>query len=234
MAAFAPAAMVLAAGRGTRLEKLGAASPKALMELGGRPAIVRVLERLRAAGIRRCVINLHHLGEQIEAVVGDGGALGIEVAYAREPELLDVAGGIANALELLGAEPFVVANADICSDLDFARPVAVAGRLGEADGHLFLGANPPFRPAGDFSLDAGRLVRQAGATPGHTYIGTAVYRPQLFAGLEAGAPAAMGPLWDRAIAAGRLAGELHPGWWIDIGTPQRLAEAAAIYAAREG
>lgn len=219
-----PPAMVLAAGQGTRLGGLGTHHAKATLTVAGVPLIARLLHRLRAGGVERCVINLHHLGDQVEAVVGDGSSFELTIAYSREPVLLDVAGGIANALTLLGDQPFIVANADIVSNFDFQRLVRLAPTLAAGHGHLVLGANPDFRPQGDFRLAAGN-VGELDDQLGNTYLGIAAYTPAMFAMVTRGKPASMRPVWDAAMAATALSGELHLGLWHDTGTPERLAAA---------
>src|SRR5258708_19977605 len=115
-------AMLLAAGRGERLRPLTDRLPKALVSAGGKPLIAWHLERLAAAGCREAVINVSHLGEQIVDTVGDGARFGLHASYSREPQPLETAGGIAQALPLLGAEPFLLVNADIYCEIAF-RPL---------------------------------------------------------------------------------------------------------------
>ncbi len=221
-----PPAMVLAAGLGTRLGELGRKVPKPLVEAGGEPLVRRTLRRLAAAGIERAVINLHHLGGMIEDELGDGSEIGVRISYSREPELLDVAGGIANALPLLGDGPFVVANADVLTDLDFGLVAEAARSLGGDLACLFLGDNPDFRPNGDFSLEGDR-IRRLGKS-GLTYLGCAAYSPVFFAGLEAGRPAPIMPLWLDAIDRGLVAGRRHSGSWLDVGTPERVERSEGV------
>ena len=113
--------MILAAGRGERLRPLTDATPKALVEAGGKPLIGWHLERLAASGLREVVINVSHLAEQIVAALGDGARYGVRIAWSREPEPLETAGGIANARALLGAEPFLLVNGDVYCEYDFSR-----------------------------------------------------------------------------------------------------------------
>src|SRR5262245_49395069 len=127
-------AMILAAGRGERLRPLTERLPKPLVEAGGKPLIDWHLQRLAAAGIREAVVNVSHLADQIVAHLGDGGRHGMRIAFSREAEPLETAGGIANARALLGAEPFLLVNSDIYCDYDFAALRAL--RLGSNAAHL--------------------------------------------------------------------------------------------------
>jgi len=117
-------AMVLAAGRGTRLAPLTDTTPKPLLPVAGRPLIEHILEFLRAGGIREVVINLHHLGQRIEERIGDGRRLGLRVKYSWEDPILDTGGGIKRAEPLLAGEPFVVVNGDSLLELRLEDVVA--------------------------------------------------------------------------------------------------------------
>ena len=221
--------MILAAGRGERMRPLTDRIPKPLLPVGGKPLIVWHLERLAAAGLREVVINHAHLGAQIEAALGDGARWGLSIRYSAEPAgALETAGGIANALPLLGnGEPFLVINGDIHCDWDLARASKVPADRFLA--HLVLVPNPDHHPLGDFSLH-GDLVGAdiaAGGGPARTFSGIGIYRPQVFAGIQRGKPAKLAPLLRAAMAVGRVSGELHHGRWADVGTPQRLAELDA-------
>jgi MurNAc alpha-1-phosphate uridylyltransferase len=213
-------AMILAAGRGERMRPLTDDTPKPLLPVAGKPLIVWHLERLARAGFCEVVINHAHLGDQIEALLGDGDAWGLGIRYSPEPPgALETAGGIANALPLLanglGDEPFLVINGDIFCDWDVGR-VPVGDQLA----HLVLVDNPPHHPAGDFSL-TGCVVGLG--EPRLTFSGIGLYRPSLFAGIERGQSSKLAPLLRAAIAAGRITGEQHSGRWEDVGTPERLA-----------
>jgi N-acetyl-alpha-D-muramate 1-phosphate uridylyltransferase len=222
-------AMILAAGLGLRLRPLTDAVPKALVEAGGKPLIVWQLERLARAGFREVVINVSWLGEVIEARLGDGRAFGVAIAYSREPEPLESAGGIARARELLGAAPFALVNADIWCDYDVARLRArsLAGCLA----HLVLAPNPEHHPAGDFTLEGDRAGN--GPAPRYTYTGIALVDPALVAPVRAGDKAPLAPLLRAAADAGRLSAELHSGEWRDAGTAERLRDIEALIAARK-
>jgi MurNAc alpha-1-phosphate uridylyltransferase len=212
--------MLLAAGRGERLRPLTDTIPKALVEAGGKPLIGWHLERLAAAGFREAVVNVSHLGGRIEQRIGDGGGYGLRIAYSRERERLETAGGIANALALLGTEPFLLVNADVYCECDFSTLRKV--RLGERLAHLVLVPNPPHRSKGDFSLRAGSVGDQP--APRYTYAGVAVLTPALVDPVKPGEKAPLAPLLYAAAARGLLGGELYQGLWQDVGTVERLAE----------
>lgn len=212
-------AMILAAGRGERMRPLTDHTPKPLLEAGGKPLIVHLIERLRDGGFDDLVINHAHLGAQIEATLGDGGRWRVRIRYSAEGEALETAGGIARALPLLGGEPFIAVNGDIHCEYDFAalRTHALDGDLA----HLVLVDNPPQHPRGDFALVRGR-VRNEGA-PMYTFSGIGLYHPDLFAGIAAGTRAGLAPLLRAQCERHRIGGEHFRGAWHDIGTPERLA-----------
>ena len=213
-------AFILAAGRGERMRPLTDHTPKPLLPAGGKPLIVWHLERLATAGFKDVVINHAHLGAQIESALGDGSSWGLNIQYSPEPPgALETAGGIANALPLLGEETFLLVNGDVFCDWDFGRARQLTAKMA----HLVMVANPAHHAGGDFSLDGERVI-YAGGGETLTYAGFAVFSPSFFAGVEKGAVMKLRPLLDAAIAAGTLTGERYAGRWVDVGTPQRLAE----------
>lgn len=217
-------AMILAAGRGERMRPLTDHCPKPLLPVGGTPLIVHHLRALAGAGIIDIVINHAHLGQMIEAALGDGHDFGVRIDYSPEAQALETAGGIRQALPLLGNGPFLVVNGDVFCDFDFARLPTRAAALGD-DGdlaHLVLTDNPPQHPVGDFSLRDGRVLVQADTRL--TFTGIGLYHPALFAALADGERAALAPLLRAAMDDGRVSGEHFSGLWHDVGTPQRLAE----------
>jgi MurNAc alpha-1-phosphate uridylyltransferase len=220
-------AMILAAGRGERLRPLTDRVPKALVEAGGRTLLDRHLDRIQAAGVREVVINAAHLAERVQAHLRSHPRPGLTMRLSIEPEALETAGGIANVLTQLGAEPFVLVNGDVYCEIDLA-PLC-ARPLGERLAHLVLVANPAHRPAGDFSLVGDRVG--TGGEPRYTYAGIAVMSPQLVAGIRRGEKAPLAPLLRTAAAEGRISGEVYDGPWFDVGTAERLAALDAYLAA---
>ncbi len=215
-------AMILAAGRGERMRPLTDTVPKPLLEVGGKPLIVRHLENLARAGFTHVVVNHAHLGELIEARLGDGSAFGVSISYSREGEALETAGGIALALPLLGERPFLVINGDVYCDFDFATLVQRRSQMeaGTIMAHLVLVANPPHRSGGDFALERERVGNQESGRL--TFSGIGLYDPGLFRRLRAGEKAPLAPLLRQAADLGAVTGEHYRGRWEDVGTPQRL------------
>jgi len=210
--------MILAAGRGERMRPLSDTVPKPLLEAGGKPLIVHLIERLARAGFRDLVINHSHLGEKIAAYLGDGGDYNVHLAYSHEEGGgLETGGGIFKALSLIDSDPFLVVNGDIWTDYPFERlPTRLSGMA-----HLVLVDNPPQHPQGDFALQHGRVVAEGEQRL--TFSGIGVYARALFAGCLSG-KFPLAPLLRRAMQTGQVSGEHYTGRWRDIGTPQRLQE----------
>jgi MurNAc alpha-1-phosphate uridylyltransferase len=216
-------AMILAAGLGNRMRPLTLTTPKPLLAVGGKPLIVWHIEALKAAGISDLVINTAWLGHKLHEALGDGSAYGVNIQWSDEQEPLETAGGIQQALPLLGNEPFLLVNGDIWLRYDFKR--LIDKDLGQQLAHLVLVNNPPQHPKGDFAFcndQSNSLVLPDGEEK-YTFAGVSVLSPQLFADLPAG-KAPLAPLLRQAIAQGLVSAEHHAGAWVDVGTPERLAD----------
>lgn len=227
-------AMILAAGRGSRMRPLTDQCPKPLLPVAGKPLIEHHIERLAAAGYRELVINLSYLGEQIAEALGQGERWGISIRYSCEPQRLETGGGIYQALPWLsdGEQPFLVVNGDVWTDVDYA---ALPQRL-NGQAHLLLVKNPEHHPQGDFYLTGGRVAEQP-SVPGQsalTFSGISLLHPSLFAGIDAspGTAFALAPMLRQAMAAGNVSGEQLQGYWVDVGTPQRLRQLDAQLSGR--
>jgi len=211
--------MILAAGRGERLRPLTDQVPKALIEVAGKPLLAWHLERLARAGFGEVVINLSHLGRLIVDRFGSGAEYGLAIRWSLEAQALETAGGIAQARALLGTAPFLLVNADIWCDFDFA---SLRGhRLEVRLAHLVLVPNPPHSAPGDFSLRGDSVGNDP--APRYTYAGIGVLSPELMNGIAPGERAPLAPLLRAAAARSAVSGTLHHGVWHDVGTAERLA-----------
>ncbi len=219
-------AMILAAGRGERMRPLTDTTPKPLLKVGGKALIVWHLERLAQAGFAEVVINHAYLGQQIEDALQDGSAWSLKIQYSPEKEALETAGGIANALHLLGDEPFLVVNGDVFADIDFAelKNTPMHNKLA----HLVLVDNPPQHPHGDFVFKNGKLLPEGASKL--TFSGVAIYQARMFNGIVPGEAAKLAPLIRLAIAQGVAGASYHQSVWHDIGTPERLYDLDKMLA----
>jgi len=212
--------MILAAGCGERMRPLTDHIPKPLLTVGCKPLIVWHLERLVAAGFVDIVINHAHLGGQIETALGNGSHWGLSIEYSREKTALETAGGIANALPLLGKNPFLVVNSDIYTEVDFIHLKTVLQPNKHA--HLVLVNNPLQHPNGDFGFDNGTLTLDGERKL--TFSGVGVYHPTLFSEVPRGKSAKLAPLLHAATRNHQASAEHYTGVWHDIGTPERLQD----------
>lgn len=215
-------AMILAAGYGKRMRPLTDTTPKPLLKVADKPLILYHIEKLQALGVVELVINIAHLGEQIEAFLGDGSAFGVAISYSKESEPLETGGAILQALPLLGDAPFLLINGDVWSDyplqllLKKPLPQTCLGRL-------VLIANPDHNRSGDFALQGDLLVPRLENIEGFTFSGISLLRPTLIA--DCNCRRTVFPLREafaEAIASGQLCGEAYSGQWWDVGTPERL------------
>jgi len=234
-------AMIFAAGRGERMRPLTDSCPKPLLKVRGRPLITYHVMNLVRAGIRDIVINHSHLGHMIEAELGDGSRYGARIVYSHEPTPLETAGGIANALHLLGDEPFVAVSGDIYAPyfdfeqvLDALPDNDAVGRPIPADKRdiawLYLTPNPWHNPEGDFGLTMYTLSNEG--APKWNFAGIGVYRPEMFDGIKAGEFLKFGPLMRKFIDEKRVGGEIYTGEWVNVGTMRQLEELNAPYASK--
>ncbi|WP_426340134.1 N-acetylmuramate alpha-1-phosphate uridylyltransferase MurU [Pseudoduganella sp. S-14] len=229
-------AMILAAGRGERMRPLTDTCPKPLLKVRGRPLIVWHILNLVRAGITEIVINHAHLGHMIEQALGDGSQFGAQIQYSPEAEALETAGGIANALHLLGEDPFLVLSGDIfCPHFDFSEALDVLKdkdhRGDPYPAHvrdiawIWLTPNPWHNPEGDFALNLYTVSGQG--SPKWNFANIGVYRPEMFAGITPGQKAGLGKLLFEYADQGRIGGEIYQDEWVNVGTVRQLEELNA-------
>jgi len=218
-------AMILAAGEGRRMRPLTSVTPKPLLEVAGKPLIEHHIVRLGAAGFTEIVVNVSHLGHQLVDFLGDGSQWQVGISISSEQTPLETAGGIIQALPLLGDAPFLLVNGDVFTDYPFAQLRETAPT--ERGAHIVLVPNPEHHPLGDFALHEGRVGHRSSTQPAAgdpvvaTYSGIGVYEPTMFQDCASGLHP-LKPLLDEAIAQASLSGELYQGVWEDVGTPVRL------------
>lgn len=212
-------AMILAAGRGERLKPLTDALPKPMCLLRGKPLIAHHVENLAQAGFEKIIINHAWLGGKMRLYLGNGATFGLEIHYTAEPPGgLETAGGIINALPLLGENPFAVVNGDIYTDYDFSRldlPENAQACL------ILIPKDPALHHTGDFGLDNHRVSND---DKQYTFAGIACYRPELFHHLPFGRYS-LTPLLRLQVDLGKVYGVIHTGLWFDIGSLERYAFA---------
>ncbi len=213
-------AMILAAGRGERLRPLTDHTPKPLVHAGKKRLIEYLIDNLVAAGVKEIIINYAYLGEQFPQVLGDGEKYDCCITYSPENKgSLETAGGIIQAIPLMGEEPFIVVNGDIWTDFDFST-LSQYSLKENSDCHLIMVNNPDHNPDGDFAIDRNGLVTLSGEYK-FTFSGIGLYHPRLFRNLKVERKA-LRPVFEMLIKEKRLTAELYDGRWSDIGTLDRL------------
>ena len=221
-------AMVMAAGLGTRMRPLTATRPKPLVEVAGKPLIDHVLDRLRAAGVEKVVVNVHYLADSLEAHLGS--RTDLEVAISDERDLLlETGGGLVRAAPLIDCDPFIAVNSDnfwVDGPADTIKLLAAHWDATKMDALLLLVAQARagnHLGQGDFHMDtAGRLGRRRKARIApFVFTGIQILAKKLLEDAPEG-PLSTNILWDRAIAEGRLYGVVHQGLWFDVGTPAAI------------
>ncbi|MCX5591556.1 N-acetylmuramate alpha-1-phosphate uridylyltransferase MurU [Alcaligenes endophyticus] len=231
-------AMILAAGRGERMRPLTDIRPKPLIQAGDKALISWNIEKLVQAGICDIIINHAWLGQQIVDYLGNGHAYGATLHYSAENPALETAGGIAQALPFFEDQPFLVINADIWTDWDACQAFDMAAQLMPQDlASLLLVPNPEHHPEGDFGVqsDSAYLCpKDRPNSSAYTLSGIGVYKPELFASIPAKQSAKSATLLHQAIAQSRIKGFIHPGYWIDVGTVERLHQLEQHLESKQG
>jgi MurNAc alpha-1-phosphate uridylyltransferase len=228
-------AMIMAAGLGKRMRPLTASRPKPLIEVGGKALLDHVLERLRTAGVRKVVVNVHYLADALEAHLASRDH-GLEVVISDERDLLmETGGGLVQAAPLIDTDPFLALNSDnlwIDGPADTLRLLASQWDDARMDALVLL--VPQARALnhngmGDFHMgNTGQLRRrERSRVAPFVFTGIQIASKRLLRDAPEG-PFSTNILWDRAIEEGRCFGAVHQGLWFDVGTPQsiRLTETA--------
>lgn len=234
--------MLLAAGKGERMLPLTAKCPKPLLCANGKPLLEHWLDKLekiqRKHGcIGDVIVNAAYLGEQIEHYIGSRESL-LSIIVSREEVPLETGGGIVRALPLLGEKPFLLINGDVFCDFDLSpwlirSTVACDTFFGEKSlsygensfGHLLMVENPAHNPLGDFLVNAKQRVHtRLHSESGYTFAGISVFSPELITQYpHCREHFPLREVFDWAMSAKKLSAEIHQGFWLDVGTPERLA-----------
>ncbi len=223
-------AMILAAGRGERLRPHTDTTPKPLLKAGNFRLIEYIIRALVKAGIKEIIINTAHLADQFPAILGSGDQYDVKITYSREQEGgLETAGGIINALPLLGSEPFLIVNGDIWTNYNY-QALVQKGLTDNRLCHLVMLPNPPHNLNGDFALREDELTQEDQEK--YTYSGIGIYHPALFSGLAV-QRLPLKPILLKAIDKHQISGELYQGAWSDIGTVERLEALATSLAKKQ-
>ncbi len=226
-------AMILAAGFGTRLRPLTNHTPKPLLPIGGKPLMEWNLLLLRQFGITEVIINLHHLGAQIQSAFGNGSALGMRLRYSHEAVILGTGGGLKQAEPFFLGQPFLVLNGDTLLELDLGALMAFHKQLGGV-ATMVVREDPEADRWGLVEVDQDwRVVRVNGrgrsdsrSLETYMFAGVHVMDPRLLKGIPVGQESSIIDAYQRSLAAGELVGGfLMEGYWSDVGTLARYEQA---------
>jgi len=226
-----PAAMVMAAGLGTRMRPLTATKPKPMVELNGRPLIDYTLDRLVTHKISPIVVNVHYLADMLEQHLENSPIADVIIADERA-ELLDTGGGALANLETLGPDRFFILNSDslwIEGGTDNLAAMLKAWDNDTMDCLMLLAPTDTslgYSGNGDFNIATdGQLLKPAtGEKAAYVHTGCCLIHPRIFTGAPAG-PFSLNLLWNKALANQRLFGLELKGQWLHIGTPEALTAA---------
>lgn len=221
-------AMILAAGKGTRMRPLTLHTPKPLIDVAGQPLIVWHILALKAAGILNICVNCSYLADNLIDALGDGSQFGVKLSWSIEDEPLETAGGIAKALAdgHLQEAPFVLVNGDVWTTFDFSQLTSV--QLNEHLGYLLLTPNPSHNESGDFYLQDGMAyadlvnIKDSSNIQKYTFAGVSVLCPELLAGVSSTEASPLAPLMMQAMSKNKMTATLIQDKWVDVGTPKRL------------
>ena len=228
-------ALVMTAGLATRLQPLSSVRAKAALPVAGTPLVVRILDWLRDAGVKRTVLNLHHRADTITRIVGDGSTIGIEAGYSSEPDVLGSAGGPARAIPLLAADRFLIVNGDTLADVDLRAMAAQHIDTNALVTMAVVDGRPEYNGV---NADASGIVRGFGREAGaFHFIGVQIVNASVFAGVNPEVKSETVHGIYPSVIAGRPGAVriFHTGAeFFDIGSPRDYLDTAITIARREG
>jgi MurNAc alpha-1-phosphate uridylyltransferase len=231
-------AMVLAAGLGTRMRPLTNDRPKPMVDVGGKPLVDHMLDRLAAAGVSRAVVNVHYFADMMEGHLARRARPHVTISDERDA-LLETGGGMMKARPLFGDAPFFLTNTDQIWLEDGEPALEVLKRLWRDDAMDVLLLLAPrdnclgYHGAGDFFLngDATLAWRADAAFAPWVYAGVYIIHPRAMEGFAVEKFSAV-KIWEKARLKGRLFGAPLQGYWMHVGDPQSRLEAESVLAAQ--
>jgi len=226
-------AMIMAAGHGTRMRPLTNDKSKAMVDLGGKPLIDHMLDRLAAIGIKRAVVNVHAHADHLDAHL-KARMTGPEIIISDERDaLLETGGGVVKALPLLGSAPILICNIDAIwvEFEDVLTGLMAQWNPKHMDELLLLARRDAclgYFGAGDFDLGAkDHIMRRTGETADHVYAGVQIFKPELAKGFSL-APFSRNKIWDETLKRKRIFGHELKGYWMHVGDPKSRLSAEAV------
>jgi MurNAc alpha-1-phosphate uridylyltransferase len=222
--------MVLAAGRGERMRPLTDHTPKPLLEVQGKKLIDWHIDGLLENDFSQLVVNHAWLGEQVVAHLSQAKRTNLNIQFSKELTALETAGGLRQGMSFMKLDDYFFAiNGDVfCPSFPFEKIHSIVQKLRDSKStilaYLFLVKNPDHNPQGDFQLE-GHLVKDKDAQSSSlTFSGAGIYHQDLFKSIKMGEVAKLAPILRQAMNEDQVLGELLSVPWVDVGTPERLAE----------
>ncbi len=222
--------MVLAAGRGERMRPLTDHTPKPLLEVQGKKLIDWHIDGLLENDFSQLIVNHAWLGEQVVAHLSQAKRTNLNIQFSKELTALETAGGLRQGMSFMKLDDYFFAiNGDVfCPSFPFEKIHSIVQKLRDSKStilaYLFLVKNPDHNPQGDFQLK-GHLVKDKDAQSSSlTFSGAGIYHQDLFKSIKMGEVAKLAPILRQAMNEDQVLGELLSVPWVDVGTPERLAE----------
>lgn len=226
-------AMIMAAGHGTRMRPLTNDRSKAMVEVGGKPLIDHMLDRLAQMGVMRAVVNVHAHADHLESHLR-ARSCGLNIIISDERDaLLETGGGVVKALPLLGDAPIFICNIDAVwiGFEDVLRGLLAAWRPHQMDELLLLARRDSclgYGGVGDFDLLPGaHIVRRRADSADHVYAGVQIFKPGLATGFPL-APFSRNQIWNETLKRRRIFGHEMAGYWMHVGDPRARLAAEAV------
>lgn len=224
------AAMIFAAGLGTRMGHLTENCPKPLIEISGRPLLAYALDLVREAGVSRIVVNIHAHAEKMRDYLR---VYAPDVVISHETRLLETGGGLRQALPLLGDGPVFTLNSDMVwqgeNPLQMLRNAWNETEMDSLLAVLPVKSAQGYQGRGDFFLAHDKTIARRGVAKqaDYVYSGAQIINPNLLQTIEDQA-FSLNQVWDQGLKTGRVMGQVYEGAWVDVGRPEGIELAEAL------